>query len=104
MTRRTITAADNGGVVEVAVGEQIAIELAENPTTGYRWQLDGDPGVVVDASEHVVGTGGIGGGGVRRFVLHADRPGDLGARAKLWRAWSGEGSVIERFAITLRAS
>jgi inhibitor of cysteine peptidase len=104
MTQRVLTKVDDGGVVAVAVGERIAIELPENPTTGYRWQLEGDAGIVVVSGVHTPASGGVGGGGVRRFVLYADRPGQLGVRAKLWRAWSGEGSVLERFTLAVQAT
>jgi predicted secreted protein len=32
----------NGREVELAVGAQFAIQLVENPTTGFRWRLTSD--------------------------------------------------------------
>ena len=37
----TLTAADNGKVVDVVEGEAIALRLRENASTGYRWEFDG---------------------------------------------------------------
>ena len=33
----------NGGSVDLVVGETFELSLAENPTTGYRWQVDPAP-------------------------------------------------------------
>ena len=35
----------NGATVDLTVGEVLEIQLAENPTTGFRWQVqaDGEP-------------------------------------------------------------
>jgi len=36
-----LTEGDNGAAIEVAVGEEIQVRLAGNPTTGYTWSLTG---------------------------------------------------------------
>lgn len=36
-----LTQGDNGSQVQVHQGDTLAIELDSNPTTGYRWDVDG---------------------------------------------------------------
>jgi inhibitor of cysteine peptidase len=40
---RIVTEADNDKQVAVAKGSLLVVRLAANPTTGYSWQLGGDP-------------------------------------------------------------
>jgi inhibitor of cysteine peptidase len=40
---RVIGEADNGKDITVAKGTPLVIRLVANPTTGYSWQLGGDP-------------------------------------------------------------
>ena len=42
MPETTVTASDNGRAIEVASGDELIIEVSENPTTGFRWALDGN--------------------------------------------------------------
>lgn len=37
---RVLTAKDNGGNIFLARGERLVITLAENPATGYLWEID----------------------------------------------------------------
>jgi len=43
--KMTLTAQDSGRSVNVPLHVNLIVELAENPTTGYRWQIleNGDP-------------------------------------------------------------
>ncbi|HMN94881.1 MAG TPA: protease inhibitor I42 family protein [Phycisphaerales bacterium] len=46
---RTVTVgeADNGRLVDLALGDTLKVELPANPTTGYSWEVAGDPGPVL---------------------------------------------------------
>jgi inhibitor of cysteine peptidase len=103
MRARVITGSADGGMVELAVGEPVILELEETPTTGYRWSLELDPELEVKSANHAQhADSAIGGGGVRRFVVAARTPGERVVRARLWREWGGEGSIIKRFEVSLR--
>ena len=39
MDMLVIDQTQNGSAVETSVGDSFQLKLAENPTTGYRWQL-----------------------------------------------------------------
>ena len=91
--------------IDVAARTPFALVLDENPTTGYRWALDVDPGLRMISSDYTPRSGaGIGGGGKRQFVLVADAPGQFHAHAKLWRHWLGDASALKHCEIAVRAT
>jgi inhibitor of cysteine peptidase len=93
-----------GTTVDVVIEEPFALQLEENPTTGYRWDLEVGQGLAVVSSDYILDGGvGIGGGGIRRFVLVARDTGEAAVRAKLWRQWIGEASVIRRCDLNVHA-
>jgi predicted secreted protein len=64
--------------IDVAAGEQFAIELESNQTTGYQWTAtSSDETVVREESSQYIGptTKAIGAGGTQRFVFAAERVG-----------------------------
>jgi len=94
-----------GGVINVSVAVPFIVALQENPTTGYRWDFEADPGLEITASSYSFDPGGgIGGGGVRQVIARADRAGSFMLRGKLWRSWAGDASIIKRCDITVQAS
>lgn len=103
MAEVNVTTAQNGRTVGVKVGDVIRLELPENATTGYRWDLDS-----VDRARLEVESGGsrdygsrVGSGGIATWALRARAPGRTVLGLKQWRHWEGERSVLQRFAITL---
>ena len=99
-----ITRSDHGKTIELPKGADLVLELEENPTTGYRWQLlDFAPHTVaIVQSEYRAGPGkGAGAGGLRCFHLELKGTGTIPLRAKLLRAWEGDNSILERFEATL---
>jgi inhibitor of cysteine peptidase len=104
MPEVTLTETDNGGAIEVRQGDVIDLQLRENPTTGFRWQvvradgLDEEP-LAADATPQggEPGQPRIGAGGVRTLRFRARAPGSGRLELKLWRAFEGESSVVDRF-------
>lgn len=104
MPDQVFTKSMHGKEIDVAVNEPFTIELEETPTTGYRWQVEPSPGLsLISSSLRPHAGGGIGGGGQRQFVMAATTPGRLAVRAKLWRDWQGDQSIIDRFEMTIQA-
>ena len=100
-----LTRADNKRTAEVRVGEHIAVRLPENPGTGYTWAIDETDRrrLALDGTDYVEPTVGfIGARGVRTFTFTARQPGEVALTLKYWRLWEGDGSVTERFTVTLR--
>jgi inhibitor of cysteine peptidase len=97
-----ITEAMNGSQAEVALGDQFAIRLGENPTTGYRWnvqEIDQSAFEFIDDS-FKPSTGSVGAGGNRRWLMRAKLAGDFPLAFEKKRSW--EQSGVETFTVTIR--
>ncbi len=105
MGTKNLTQADNGKTVPVRSGDELVLRLAENPSTGYRWVLEGDVGAVlevVEASSVPTAEVGIGGGGQRVWTLKAKNDGSVGLLLTLRRAWEGDRSIIKSFEVRIQ--
>jgi predicted secreted protein len=96
----TLTGADRGRRVEVGAGTVVGVRLPETPTTGYRWTVEAAGGLEL-VGDRADPAGAIGGTGARELQFRATAPGSHELRMKQWREWEGEGSVIDRFAVTI---
>jgi inhibitor of cysteine peptidase len=103
MKQVTITRAQHEGVVAVARGDATVIELPDQPTTGYRWEIDSvDPALVeIEGSEFGSSGPGIGAGGIATWRLRARAPGRTRLEFARRRPWERDRPPIERFAVTL---
>jgi inhibitor of cysteine peptidase len=80
MSEVTLTEADNGKSIAVALGEKVVLRLNENPTTGFRWAVDTGDNEIIElrSSEYIRAPGSaVGGGGQRVFVFEARRSGSF---------------------------
>jgi inhibitor of cysteine peptidase len=98
-----LTPADDGKTIEVPVGAEVVIRLPDNPSTGYRWEIDTDKACVSVARQHFEQQSDlVGGGGESSWVLRAIAPGVSPVKLMLRRPWEDERAAIQRFAVTLR--
>jgi len=103
VTDVTISAAQNGRVVPVRVGDSITLRLPENAATGYRWtfaSLD-ESKVTLEADGHEGSATGVGSGGEATWTLRARTAGPTRIALKRWRHWEGDRSIIDRFDVAL---
>ncbi|MBE2295752.1 MAG: protease inhibitor I42 family protein [Phycisphaerales bacterium] len=99
-----LTQADNQRTAEIRVGEQIVVRLPESRTTGYVWAIDETNRqlLALDGTRFEEPKEGfIGARGTRSYTLSARQAGKVDLKLKYWRIWEGEGSVSERFSVTL---
>ncbi len=98
-----VTIAQDGTSIDAEVGDTILLRLSDNPTTGYRWELEPPAGesMVLDDSGYEPSGGAIGSGGVATWTLHATAAGTTSIVLKRWRPWEGDASVLTRFAVTV---
>ncbi len=99
-----LTGDDSGKTVVMRPGDTITIRLAEKPANGYRWAVEkyNEKVVVQEGTDYVQPEGtALGGGGQRILTFQAKAPGKVTLHLKLWRAWAGDASIVERFAVTL---
>ena len=90
------TEADSGKSVPELPGETFGIRLAENPTTGYSWNLSLPAGLTLSRDEYLPSaTSGqvAGAGGTRSFTLVAARAGAWNLSAEYRRPWVQAGTV-----------
>ena len=99
----TVTEAQNGATVAMAVGDVLQIHLPENPTSGYRWAPDeiDEARVAVEPPSYRAEDGRPGSGGMVTWTLRAKAPGTPRVALKHWRHWDGDRSVTQRFTLTL---
>jgi inhibitor of cysteine peptidase len=101
----TITQTDQGKTFTVRSGDAIAINLAENPTTGYRWEIDkiDSNAIELQNSEFSLPKNtGVGSGGERIFTFRTKATGIARLQLKKWRPWEGDRSIVQRFDVTLQ--
>lgn len=105
MSEVVIEQSDQGNTFEVRPGDRILIRLEENPTTGYRWEVDLPEERVIarEGSDYVrAAEAGVGGGGTRTFYFGAQSPGAVDVVLTLRREWEAEEAAIDRFEVTIR--
>lgn len=62
--RLSLDESDNGKTVSVFPGDSIVLTLPENPSTGFRWDLETTAGIVLVSGSYISpGTGRIGAAG-----------------------------------------
>lgn len=105
MSQLVLTDSDNGKTMSVQVGNLVIVRIAENPSTGYRWEIEKQDTQLLELqnSDYKATTEGLaGGGGERSFTFRAAQTGNTEIRLKLWRQWVGDSSVIKRYSATVQ--
>ena len=89
-----------GSTIELAVGEEAELSLAENPTTGFRWRLPPDaPDAIALVADSFTPGARPGQGGVRVLRWRGARAGTAPLTLVLGRSWQAGGA--RTFAVTL---
>lgn len=101
-TRATVkqvwTADPEGGspTLTVSEGDEIAVTLPENPTTGYRWHSHPSTLDLVDDQFILRADAEVGEGGVRRLVYRAGHAGSVDQLLEERRPFDPDDSVAQR--------
>ena len=108
MTEHRLGIANSGSLVRVGLGDTIVIELDENPTTGYSWEIQRvDAGVLSDPEsefEFESAHGATGAGGRRRFVCHLIGAGRAEPMLVLRRPWEHPEAAVQRWEAVVEAA
>jgi len=100
---RTLGEDDDGAVVEVAVGEQIVLELEGNATTGYTWAVTAvDPAVLAPAGDpdYQSESDADGAGGTYTFRFDAVGPGETEVVLMYFPSWEEPSATAGTFTFT----
>lgn len=86
----TLTEADNGKSEDIAQGTRFAVQLKENPTTGFAWNATVSSGLEIQSSDYQVdkaAEGMVGVGGTRTWIIVAKDIGTQKFSAVYKRSW-----------------
>jgi inhibitor of cysteine peptidase len=102
-TSTSLTNADNGKTIQVHVGNELAIALDANPSTGYQWAIEkrNDLLLPLKQSSFSASNGSIGSSGTQTFTWVAKRAGTVHLQFKYWRSFEGDRSITRQFAVTI---
>ncbi|MGC9530499.1 MAG: protease inhibitor I42 family protein [Candidatus Bipolaricaulaceae bacterium] len=99
---RLVDEEDEGARLWLQVGESLMVALPGNPTTGYEWEVEGEPAflALVPGVEYRADSGLLGAGGVFYFRYRAEEAGEGQLTFAYRRPW--EAAPPERtFAVTV---
>ena len=101
----TLTERDSGKTVEVAVGQKLVVELSSNPTTGYQWNVLGDPVplkfVKSDYATDPQAAGRMGAGGTQTLRFAAKSSGKVELKLEYIRPWEKDVPPEKTFSATI---
>lgn len=100
----TFTERDNETTAEIASGTRFAIQLKENPTTGFSWNATTTPGLTILSSDYQVDEhqeGMVGVGGTRTWVLRASGTGNQTFTGIYTQPWMNGTKYDKRYSLTI---
>ena len=108
--RVTLGNADAGRTITLKPGEELAVRLAGNRTTGYQWTMTEDAGAVIAMSAtpayetNAYPKGMVGVGGVETWRLFAFRPGRQRVAFEYRRPWEQNVAPAETISFSIDVS
>ena len=95
----------SGRTLDLRVGDGVKVTLAENPTTGYKWELLARPEpicvIVSDAYVANTAVGTVGAGGVHNWDFRAVDKGTTTVSLAYRRPWEKDVAPVQTFVLTL---
>jgi inhibitor of cysteine peptidase len=95
----------SGRTINLRIGEGVKVTLAENPTTGYKWEFLSrpEPICVIVTDEYVANTaiGTVGAGGVHNWDFRAVDKGTTTVSLAYRRPWEKDVAPAQMFNLTL---
>ncbi len=109
-TPKAFTAADNGTTVSIGLGEMFSVSLAENPTTGFLWNITTTDGIAIESDKYTVEEPPegeepmMGAGGVHEWVLQTTDAGTQKVMGIYKRPWENTTGTEDTFELTLNVA
>lgn len=94
--------ADAGSRRSLGLGQQLKVSLDSNPTTGYRWAIDGTlpPQLEqVGESSYTADSKAMGAGGVEVWTFLGKSPGAGTLKLKYWRSFEPTATPARTFQV-----
>jgi inhibitor of cysteine peptidase len=95
---------DYGNVIILPMYAILRVVLAENPSTGYHWQVEATSSSCLEmvSNEFLASpVPAFGAAGIVVFYFKPIKPGNCKLYLKLWRSWEGDKSIVKRFQIAV---
>jgi inhibitor of cysteine peptidase len=103
----TVTAGQeyDGRTIKLLAGDSVKLSLAENPTTGYKWEFLAKPEpecvIVSDAYVANPAMNPIGGGGAHDWEFRAEKKGTGTVKLGYRRPWEKDAAPAKTFTLIL---
>lgn len=103
LARVQISSVENGKTVAADVGDRLVVSLPENPTTGYRWQVDSSGSfLVLENDDFQLQQGAaMGASGTRSLTFHAIAPGRASLHLAARREWEKDKPPLQYFCVSI---
>ncbi|MCI7420840.1 MAG: protease inhibitor I42 family protein [Alphaproteobacteria bacterium] len=93
----TLTQEESGKTVILSAGETAAIQLPENPTTGYSWEFFPEPenqnvigNIKEEYTQDKAEAGMVGVGGTKTYSFVAKQSGNITIKGYYYRPWENK--------------
>jgi len=101
-----ITSTQNGQSVQVHTGDTIVLQLDENPSTGFTWEVSKTDATILTLQDSTYtrapgNPGEVGRGGIHIWTFMATQPGTVHLQLKNWRSFEGASSATHWYNVTL---
>jgi inhibitor of cysteine peptidase len=97
-----VTIDDNGKAVELQEGQILAVSLASNPSTGYRWEREGESSGILEQQQDAdfeADSGALGAPGTETLYFSAQRTGQVTLKLVYRRPWETGVEPADTFTI-----
>jgi inhibitor of cysteine peptidase len=95
----------DGREIELPVGDELEVVLKENPTTGFRWEVESmaKPACALADDNFELGQTARGSGGIHRWRLKAKQKGEGKISLRYRRSWETK-APARTFTVTVRVT
>lgn len=99
----TIDKTHHGKKIVTKKGDTIKVQLAENPTTGYQWEINlmDDKHLKSTQKEYDMSGEAFGAGGMKTFYLEVINEGTSVLHTSLAKPWENE--PVDTFSVTIES-
>ncbi|MPM58942.1 hypothetical protein SDC9_105777 [bioreactor metagenome] len=103
-TGQVVTEADNGTSISLKNGESFTLQLRENPTTGYSWELNLSEGLSIlsdNYTQDTVSENATGVPGTHSWIIETIAPGSQQVNGIYKRSWENTTGTEENFTLAV---
>lgn len=103
-TGQIVTEADNGTSISLKNGENFTLQLRENPSTGYAWELNVSEGLSIlndNYTQDEAPEGMVGVGGTHTWIIEAVSEGTQQANGIYRRPWENTTGTEDNFTLAV---